>query len=104
MSRKERDHLRAEIGTLKSLLAALPEGEVIERLGFERRLDEAHARLAELDEMMLAKPLLITFRGAPVEGMRSIEAGFASSALRAFIDATDTVDARHGAWGAAGWK
>jgi hypothetical protein len=43
--------------------------------------------------MVFAKPLVITFRGTPVEGTRSIEAGFASDAIRAFIDATETVAA-----------
>jgi hypothetical protein len=93
MSNRERDFMRSEVTTLENLLNSLPEGRIIERIGFEERLRQARERLAELDAGPLAQSLPITFRGAPVEGARSIDAGFASMALKAFIEATDTVAA-----------
>lgn len=93
MSRKELDLVQSEISTLEDLLAGLAPGRIIERMGFAARLEDARARLVELESRSLAKPLPITFRGAPVDGSRSIDAGFAATALKAFIEATDTVAA-----------
>ncbi|EGV19197.1 hypothetical protein [Thiocapsa marina] len=93
MSTKEREFLRSEVTTLEGLLGNLPEDRIIERIGFEERSRQAQERLAVLEASPLAKALPITFRGAPVEGTRSIAAGFAAAALRAFIEATDTVAA-----------
>ncbi|MCW8138430.1 MAG: hypothetical protein KIT58_05940 [Planctomycetota bacterium] len=63
------------------------------RLGLEHRLAEARKRLAASEEAPQPHPLSITFRGAPVEGSRSIDAGFATEAVKAFVDATSTVTA-----------
>ncbi len=93
MSSKERDFVRSEVTTLEGLLNGMPEDRLIERIGIEERLRQARERLAELEAGPFAQSLPITFRGAPVEGVRSIDAGFASIALRAFIEATDTVAA-----------
>ena len=93
MSSKERDFVRSEVTTLEGLLNGMPEDRLIERIGIEERLRQARERLAELEAGPFAQSLPITFRGAPVEGVRSIDAGFASAALKAFIDATDTVAA-----------
>lgn len=93
MSSKERDFMRSEVTTLEALLSSLSVDRIIERIGIEERLRQARERLAEFETKPLAKSLPITFRGAPVEGMRSIDAGFASAALKAFIKATDTVTA-----------
>jgi hypothetical protein len=38
-----------------------------------------------------ATPLSLTFRGAPVEGTRSIDATFASEAVRSFVEATEMI-------------
>ena len=97
MNTKELDFLRSEVATLKGFLTSLPSKRVIERMGLEHRLEEAEARLVELEWQPLGKPLAITFRGAPVEGTRSIDANFGSTALKAFIKATDTVAASLGA-------
>jgi len=91
MSSKERDFVRSEVATLEGLLSSLSEERIIERIGIEERLAQARERLAELEARPLARSLAITFRGAPVEGTRSIDAGFGSAALKAFIEATDTV-------------
>jgi hypothetical protein len=93
MSSKECDFARSEITTLEGLLNGMPEDRLIERIGIEERLKQARERLAELESSPLAQSLPITFRGAPVEGVRSIDAVFASTALKAFIEATDTVAA-----------
>jgi hypothetical protein len=93
MSSKERDFVRSEVTTLEGLLSSLSEERIIERIGIEERLAQARERLAELEARPLARSLPITFRGAPVEGTRSIDAGFGSAALKAFIEATDTVAA-----------
>jgi len=93
MSRREFRFLQSEVATLEGLLANLSQDRVIERLGFERRLNEARRQLALVSTQPRALSLPITFRGDPVEGGRSIDASFATKALRAFVEATDTVAA-----------
>jgi hypothetical protein len=93
MSRRELRFLQSEVATLEGLLANLSHGRVIERLGLESRLYDAREKLALVSSQPRALPLPITFRGDPVEGSRSIDASFATKALRAFVEATDTVAA-----------
>jgi hypothetical protein len=93
MSLREHQFLQSEIATLEGLLADLSEDRVIERVGFEHRLHEARERLQQLLSEPQARSLPITFRGDPVEGSQSIDATFASEALKAFVAATDTVAA-----------
>ncbi|RDV36213.1 hypothetical protein DV096_20040 [Bradymonadaceae bacterium TMQ3] len=93
MSHNELKFLRTEIGTLTRFLEDLSEDNFIERIQLERRLANVRERLAEIEHLPQAKSLPITFRGAPVEGTRSIDAGFGAAALKAFIEATDTVAA-----------
>ena len=85
--------LRSEIGTVERFLAETPEDQIIMRMSWESRLEVLRERLAEAEARPQAHPLSITFRGAPVEGSRSIDATFASKAVRAFVEATDTVTA-----------
>ena len=93
MSRREFRFLQSEVATLEGLLANLSQDRVIERLGFETRLNEARQQLALASTQPRALSLPITFRGDPVEGSRSIDASFATKALRSFVEATDTVAA-----------
>lgn len=93
MSLREHHFLQSEIATLEGLLAGLSNERVIERLGFEHRLLEARDRLQQALGQPQARSLPITFRGNPVEGSHSIDATFASEALKAFVEATDTVAA-----------
>jgi len=93
MSRRDFHFLQSEVATLEGLLADLSQDRVIERLGFERRLNEARQQLALVSTQPRALSLPITFRGDPVDGSRSIDASFATKALRAFVEATDTVAA-----------
>jgi hypothetical protein len=93
MSLREHQFIQSEIATLEGLLSDLSDERVIERLGFEHRLQEAMHRLQQAVGQPQARSLPITFRGDPVEGSNSIDATFASKALRAFVKATDTVAA-----------
>lgn len=89
----EAERLRSEMGTVESFLAALPADAVLERLSWQSRLELLQARLAEVESKPQATPLSLTFRGTPVEGTRSIDATFASKALKSFVEATETVTA-----------
>jgi hypothetical protein len=93
MSLREHQFLQSEIATLEGLLSDLSDERVIERLGFQHRLQEARDRLQQILRRPHARALPITFRGDPVEGSHSIDATFASEALKAFVEATDTVAA-----------
>lgn len=93
MSRKEVEFVRSEVATLEGFLQSMAPARIIERMGLESRLEAARSKLAELETQPFAKPLPITFRGAPVDGSRSIDAGFAATALKSFIEATNTVAA-----------
>ncbi|RVU40709.1 hypothetical protein EA187_19765 [Lujinxingia sediminis] len=93
MTSQDERFLRTEIGTLTRFLRELREDEVIERLQLERRLADVRDRLAEIEHLPQAKSLSIVFGGAPVEGMRSMDAGFGAAALKAFVDAVDAVRA-----------
>ena len=85
MSLREHQFLQSEIATLEGLLSGLSDERVIERLGFEYRLQEARERLQLILSKPQARSLPITFRGDPVEGSNSIDATFASKALQCSI-------------------
>ncbi len=93
MSLQASDLLKAEITTLQKLLSELDEDAVIERHGLKRRLASAQTQLASLPHLPQPKSLPITFRGDPVDGSRSINAAFAATALKVFIEVTETVAA-----------
>jgi hypothetical protein len=93
MTQRELQFLQSEVATLEALLGNLPQERVIERIGLESRLAEAREHLSQVLHQPRARSLPITFRGNPVEGSRSFDAGFASEALKAFVEATDTVAA-----------
>lgn len=89
----EAELLRSEIGTVERFLAETPETAIIMRMSWKSRLDVLRERLKDAEARPHAHPLSITFRGAPVDGTRSIDATFASKAVRAFVEATDMVTA-----------
>lgn len=93
MKYTEAQLLRSEIGTVERFLAETSEGQVIMRKTWESRLEVLRERLTEVEARPQAHPLSITFRGAPVDGTRSIDAAFASKAVRAFVEAAETVTA-----------
>ena len=72
--------IASEIKELEGLLAAIPEGNAIERISLESRLESARAVLATLPQQMAPKARL-TFRGKPVFGSHGIAADFAGARL-----------------------
>ena len=70
--------LASEIRELESLLAAIPEGNVIERMSLESRLESTKTALASLPPQVASKARL-TFRGKPVFGSHGIAADFGFS-------------------------
>ena len=85
--------IASEIGELENLLAAIPEGYVIERMSLESRLESARAALAALPQQMIAPKARLTFRGKPVFGSHGIAADFGGKAAGAFSDAFAAVAA-----------
>jgi hypothetical protein len=84
-------HLQSEIGTVERFLAETPEDQIIMRKTWETRLEVLRERLAEVEARPQPSPLSIAFRGAPLQGSLSIDAGFAIQALEAFLDAITAV-------------
>ena len=91
MSIQPSDHIRSEIGMLEEMLARIPKGRVIQRVGLEGRVARLRDELARLPPE--GKHFDLTFRGEPVEGSRSIIAEFAGRALAAFSEAVATIAA-----------
>lgn len=85
-------NIGSEIRELENLLAAVPEGNVIERMSLESRLESARAALATLPPQTAPKARL-TFRGKPVFGSHGIAADFGGKAAGAFSDAFAAVAA-----------
>ena len=85
--------IASEIGELENLLAAIPEGNVIERMSLESRLESARAALAALPQQMIAPKARLTFRGKPVFGSHGIAADFGGKAAGALSDAFAAVAA-----------
>lgn len=84
--------IASEIRELENLLAAISEGNVIERMSLESRLESAKAALAGLPQQFAPKARL-TFRGKPVFGSHGIAADFGGKAAGAFSDAFAAVAA-----------
>lgn len=78
---------------LRALIAELPEQSFLERIGLQSRLAEVDEEIARLRTVPQPRPFPVTFRGAPVDGTRAIDAGFAAVALKGLIDAIDVVAA-----------
>lgn len=84
---KERIFLESEITELKRLLAAIPEENVIDRMGFEHRLTQAEKNLRQMQNIPMPETMIITFRGKPVRGTHGIYADFATKAMGRLSDA-----------------
>ncbi len=63
MSLTERDLILAEIDTLEGFLRELDPARVVERMGFEARLERARARLSLLERMDRAPNAMLVERG-----------------------------------------
>ena len=84
-----RTYIQAEISQLQDILASISEDAVIERMGYEHRLNELTQKLARIAPSVAAKTFNLTFKGAPVDGSSGIAASFASKATDLFSDAYD---------------
>ena len=85
--RLQRDIARADLAALDSIIAELPEDDLLGRIGLESRRIEVLELLRRLDtsEEREARTLLL-FGGAPVIGSKGIEADFATEALSKYED------------------
>lgn len=86
-------YIQAEIHQLQDILESISEDAVIERMGYEHRLNELTQKLARIAPSVAAKTFNLTFKGAPVNGSKGIAASFASKATDLFSDAYDMVAA-----------
>lgn len=86
-----RTYIQAEISQLQDILASISEDAVIERMGYEHRLNELTQKLEKIAPSVAAKTFNLTFKGAPVDGSNGIAASFASKATDLFSDAYDMV-------------
>ena len=93
MTYEEYIAISSEIKELESLLADIPEENVIERIGLESRLKSARAAIANITEYQLVHKARLTFRGRPVFGSHGIAADFAAKAAGAFTDVVSAVAA-----------
>ena len=89
--RRQIEFLRADVGTLKAMLAERQgEGMAarLSRFGLEQRLEVAEAELAALEADVKHEPerahVEMTFRGGAVVGSEGIEAGFAGAVARQY--------------------
>lgn len=83
---KERIFLESEITELKRLLAAIPEENVIDRMGFEHRLMQAEEALQHMQNTPIPETMTITFKGKPVRGTHGVYADFATKAMGRLSD------------------
>lgn len=93
MTHEEYIAIASEIKELETLLAEIPEDNLIERMGLGSRLESAHAAIANFTEYQLIHKARLTFRGRPVFGSHGIAADFASKAAGAFTDTVSAVAA-----------
>lgn len=85
------NRIKAEINQLEEILADLREDAVIERSGYEYRLNELRTKLKHTPSTPTPKTFDLTFQGEPVNDTSAIAAGFASKATDLFADAFDMI-------------
>lgn len=93
ISHKEYLVISSEIQELESLLASIPEENVLERMGLESRIKEARSILSNAKVARPASRARLMFRGQPVWGTHGIVASFASKTVDAFTEAVAAVAA-----------
>lgn len=91
--RHERQALLSEIRELDAILASIPEENVIERVGFESRLEKARAMLESVQPAVEPERTRLTFRGAPVFGDHGVAADFGAKASWLFAEAFSAIAA-----------
>jgi hypothetical protein len=83
----KRSYLAAEKATLESLVSALHEDDVLERVGLESRLGDVTAELAGLaTEAGRTAESELVFYGRPVHDAAGIDARFTSAVIGAYQD------------------
>lgn len=88
---RDRAMVESEIAMLDEMLASIERGRVIERVGLEARAEALRSELAALEDEL--PRVVLTFRGEPVVGARSILAEFGGKAAALFSEAVATVSA-----------
>ncbi len=83
----------SEITELEALLNEIPKENVLERMGFEARLETARESIEGMKKQEFAKKAKLVFRGEPVSGSYGINAEFATKAVGKFVDAVTTIAA-----------
>ncbi len=88
MNYQEHQYLLAERGTLERFLEKTPARDVIDRIGFEARLEWVKKALEKAGRSARREPLRaqLTFRGPPVVESRGIFAEFSASVVDKFAD------------------
>lgn len=88
----ERSHLAAERKAVVRMLMRIPAANVLDRSGFESRLEEIDFELAQKTGLSL-KPAkaTLTFNGAPVVGSHGVFAEFGTKAAGLFTEAIATI-------------
>jgi hypothetical protein len=84
---QQRESLKAEIATVRGLLAMIPEDLVIDRASLTSRIENLEARLRECEEVEAPPRVELYFAGEPVIGTRGIESTFAAAVLDKYSQA-----------------
>lgn len=91
------NQLAAELATVNTLLATLPNEDVLGRISLQSRRDQIAAELARIGaQTETAASVALLFGGKPVVGAVGIEADFAAEAVARFQDLITNI------WGAGG--
>lgn len=87
MRKLTRQHISAELAGLNTLLAALPESDVIGRMSLTSRRDTLLRELEALEQGVENRAkIALYFGGEPVIGSAGVEAGFGADSLGQFQD------------------
>lgn len=87
MRKLTRQHINAELAGLNTLLAALPEGDVIGRMSLTSRRDSLMRELEALEQVAENRAkIALYFGGEPVIGSTGLRAGFGADSLGHFQD------------------
>lgn len=87
MNKLERDALLADLATVNTMLASLPEEDLLGRMSFGARKAELERTLAALGQQSdTIATVALLFHGDPVVGSRAIDSEFAAKALERYQD------------------
>ena len=88
MTRKlDREQLSAEVASLEAMVKSLPLNDLVGRIGFESRLEQARRKLADIDSTEERQAsVALYFGGEPVVGSRGIQAEFGATVISTYQD------------------